>query len=117
MPNDPANAVATGLAMILFMPLFLCMAALWYMFAGVVYLFLKIILLLIIFIVFAKITSFTLAIKIVVSIIIILAVVMMVNQNIRDYIIYLLIIYPLPDRFEIRLGEMFHLNPPTSQQS
>ena len=115
MPNDPANAVVTGLAMMLFMPFFLCMAGMLYMVAGVFYLFLKIILLLIIFIVFATITSFTLAIKIVVSIIIILAVVMMMaNQNIRDYIIYLLIFYPLPTEF--RLGDIFCDNRPTSQQ-
>lgn len=56
----------------------------------------KIILLLIIFFVVAMVTSFTLAIKIVVSIIIILAVVMMINQNVRDYIIYLLLFCPFP---------------------
>ena len=56
----------------------------------------KIILLLIIFYVVVMMTSFIFAIKIVVNIIIILAVVMMISQNIRDYIIYLLLVYPLP---------------------
>ena len=63
---------------------------------GICLLCIKIILLLIIFFVVAMMTSFTFAIKIVVSIIIILAVVMMINQNTRDYIIYLLLLYPLP---------------------
>ena len=74
----------------------------------------KIILLLIIFFVVAMMTSFIFAIKIVVNIIIILAVVMMINQNIRDYISYLLMIYPLPT--QIRLGDIIYGNRPTSQQ-
>lgn len=114
MPNDPANDFATGLAMMLFLPFFFLMVASLYMVAVCFFLFLKIIFLLIIFIVFAMITSFTLAIKIVVNIIIILAVVMMINQNIRDYISYLLMVYPLPT--QIRLGDIIYGNRPTSQQ-
>ena len=114
MPNDPASDFATGLAMMLFLPIFFFMVGSLYMVAVCFFLFLKIILLLIIFIVFAMITSFTLAIKIVVNIIIILAVVMMINQNIRDYISYLLMVYPLPT--QIRLGDIIYGNRPTSQQ-
>ena len=76
----------------------------------------KIILLLIIFFVVAMMTSFIFAIKIVVNIIIILAVVMMISQNIRDYIIYLLLVYPFP-RSKSDYSDFFHVNPPTSQQS
>lgn len=76
----------------------------------------KIILLLIIFFVVAMMTSFIFAIKIVVNIIIILAVVMMISQNIRDYIMYLLLVYPLRSQL-YRQSDFFPVNPPTSQQS
>ena len=77
----------------------------------------KIILLLIIFFVVAMMTSFIFAIKIVVNIVIILAVVMMISQNIRDYIIYLLLVYPFPRSKFNRQSDFFPVNPPTSQQS
>ena len=112
MPNNLADSAAR-IFLLFTLP---WIVAVGYMFLLLANLFIRIIFLLIIFIVFATIASFTLGIKIVVSIIIILAVVMMmVNQNIRDYIIYLLMIYPLPTK--IRLGDIVPDNRPTSQQS
>ena len=112
MPNDLTNSVATIILQFFILP---WIVAVGYMLLVVTNFFIRIIFLVIIFIVFAAITSFTLGIKFVVSIIIILAVVMMmVNQNVRDYIIYLLMLYPLPTK--IRLGDIVCDNRPTSQQ-